>query len=66
MALVTFRHLRKLKYCAPGIRQWCQRNDFDMRRFHHGVPSDELRSLGCPLAVKAADLADLADQEDKQ
>lgn len=58
MALVTFRHLRQLKYCAPGIRRWCERNGFDIHRFREGVPSDELRATGCSLALRAAALAE--------
>jgi hypothetical protein len=58
MAKVYFRHLRKLKYCTPRIKQWCVDNDIPLKSFREGIDSDELRKTGCGLAIKAADLAD--------
>ncbi|WP_420598647.1 hypothetical protein [Neptuniibacter sp.] len=58
MAKVYFRHLRALDYCKDGLLLWCQRYNISKRVFFKGIDSDELRKVGCPLANKAADLAD--------
>ena len=57
-AMVTFKHLRALGFCAPGIKRWCQQNDFDPRRFREGVPASELRTYKCDFAQRAADAAE--------
>jgi len=51
--VVTFQTLRRMGWCAAGVRNWCDRNRFDMRRFREGVPVSELREMKCPLADKA-------------
>ncbi|WP_420553968.1 hypothetical protein [Neptuniibacter marinus] len=56
--LVTFQDLRKLKYCAPRVRVWCDDHGIDIRRFRAGIPASELRATGCGLAIKAAELAE--------
>lgn len=58
MAKVYFHHLRKLKYCTPRIKQWCEDHGVPLRSFREGIESDELRKTGCSLAIRAADLAD--------
>lgn len=60
MVKVFFRHLRKLDYCADGIVEWCARHGINPRDFkrNRGVPADRMRATGCPLGVKAADLAE--------
>lgn len=57
-ALVTFKHLRQLGFCAPGIKRWCQQHNFDARRFREGVPVSELRTFNCDFAQRAADAAE--------
>lgn len=66
MAKVYFSHLRKLRYCAPRVRQWCIHNGISLNAFRDGIDSDELRKTGCGLAIKAADLADAeAERENR-
>lgn len=56
--VVTFKHLRELNFCAPGIKRWCIKNGLEFKRFRSGVPASELRATGCSFAIKAADLAE--------
>ena len=58
MALVTFKHLRELGYCAPSLRYWCQEHGVDIREFAAGVDSGRLRAIGDHHAVAAANLAE--------
>lgn len=58
MALVTIAHLRRLGYCAAGLREWCKCHGYSLRQFSEGVPSEEIRRTGDGFAIKAADLAE--------
>lgn len=65
MALVTFDHLRRLKYCRSSIVAWGKEYGVDIRRFRAGVPSEEVRATGHPFAIRAADLAE-SEQHQQQ
>jgi hypothetical protein len=58
LAKVYFRHLRQLEYCSPRIKEWCLKHGVSLRSFRQGIDSLELRKTECPMAIKAAELAE--------
>lgn len=56
--MVRMRHLRRLGYCAPGVRAFCARHNLDLRRLaREGLPASEIERTGDAMASAAAEEA---------
>lgn len=44
--VITMSHVREAGFCAPGLRDFCQRNNIDMRRLaREGIPLSEVENI---------------------
>jgi hypothetical protein len=52
------RHIREVKLCARGAREFAKRNGIDWSDFlQNGVPCSTLEATGDSFALKVAELA---------
>jgi hypothetical protein len=57
-ARVRMEDLRSLRYCAGGVRSWCQRYGFDLRQLcGEGLDADAVEATGDELGIRAAEAA---------
>lgn len=55
---VQLRHIRAMKLCAHGARQWCARYGVSWEQLRgDGVPCSVAEATGDPWGIKAAQLA---------
>lgn len=56
---IYMRHLRALKFCARGSREFFQKHQLDWSKFlREGIERDRLAGTGDAMAIKAAEIAD--------
>lgn len=56
---VELRHLRALRYCARGSRQFFERHGWDWHRFlQDGLEAEAFHKTGDAMAIKAAQIAE--------
>lgn len=59
MTQVTMKHVRKLKGCSSGVRQFMKRANLDYDLFlREGLPIETIRATGDAMAMKIADVAE--------
>jgi hypothetical protein len=55
---VTMVDLRRLGYCARGVRQWCAKYRLDyVALLAEGLPGDALLATGDEMAANAVEVA---------
>ena len=59
MILVTMKHLRQLKYCAKGCRQFWEKHNISWADHiqNGGTPVEVLEETGDAMILKACELA---------
>ena len=56
--LVKIKHMRKLKYCSRGARDFANRHNLDWCRFiNEGLPVEDLMKTGDTMALKLCQIA---------
>ena len=54
---LTVQHLRQLKFCPSGARQWCERHGLDWRQLvREGLPISQIEAVGDAFAMHASQL----------
>lgn len=55
---VRMQHLRALRYCSRGAREWCARHGLSWYELRHeGLPVSAVEATGDAMAIRAAQLA---------
>lgn len=58
MTTVRIQDVRGRRYCARGIRRWCERHGFDFRELVlNGLPADDLARVGDAMVAPAIEAA---------
>ena len=56
--IITIGHMRKVGFCAAGIRTWFETNDLDFRAMvKNGIPASKLLATNDALAQRVVDFA---------
>ncbi len=61
--IVRMAHMRKLGYCAAGVRRFAERHDLDFKAFvRDGIDADRLAATGDGMALAAIEEAEHGEQ----
>lgn len=56
--VVRLEHMRSLRYCSRGARDFFERNELDWATFiREGLPVEEIEATGDAMALKVAEVA---------
>lgn len=56
--LVRLEHMRSLRYCSRGARDFFERNGLDWATFiKEGLPVEQIEATGDAMALKLAEVA---------
>jgi len=56
--MVRMEHLRRLKFCSRGAREFCQQHGLDWSRLvREGLPVEEVAATGDAMALMLVEVA---------
>lgn len=56
--IITMRHIRAAKMCAPGVKTFFERHNLDLRKFRkEGLPEEVIAKTGDAMALRVIKVA---------